>query len=317
MHRLRIARRGFTLIELLVVVAIIALLISILLPSLRDAREQAKIARCLANNRQLMTTTVTYFLDYNNEFPFATTDGGGAIATWFYGGKTNHDRWLSSGKNVFFMPTEKRPFNPYLLGGKIERDTMLGDGTRQRVEVEVLHCPGDRFSHQYLDWGTGGPNKTLQQISCYDDVGTTYQYNMHVFDPGKSGSMGGNQQNTVVWPWGGDLWYNNGRGWTMAGQLMTKAVLQKQASTFVMFLPDSMDWGSTWKSPEIGTHGKINKHEMGFLDGHAEYKTGDTRGYCGLGWEMIVRSWVWYYDMLDEPPAPFYRDQGINCDPPN
>jgi len=46
--------RGFTLIELLVVVAIIALLVAIITPSLKRGAEMARRSACLSNQRQIM-----------------------------------------------------------------------------------------------------------------------------------------------------------------------------------------------------------------------------------------------------------------------
>lgn len=62
-------RRGFTLIELLVVVAIIALLISILMPSLTQAKEASRRAVCASNMRQMMTGIAYYVHDFHETWP--------------------------------------------------------------------------------------------------------------------------------------------------------------------------------------------------------------------------------------------------------
>ena len=132
---------GFTLVELLVVIGIIALLISILLPSLNKARESARKVACASNQRELSNMLRIYATEYEDQVPYGhiaemsfnyvinwNNSSNGPFLTSF--GLLNEAGLMPTAK-AFYCPTEERdlyqydtPANPW------EFDNAPGDRPR-------------------------------------------------------------------------------------------------------------------------------------------------------------------------------------------
>jgi prepilin-type N-terminal cleavage/methylation domain-containing protein len=149
---------GFTLIEVLVVVAILALLAAILLPSLRRAREQAKVAICKANCRQIATIIDLYrheeaqyvpilFNYYANGDPRHRPNPAGhnvpAKGSWL---SVALRRFDAGTRNLHRMQSRTVPgrfFDPEVNWGGTQ-GCMLRDEFESRLMPEYYACPFER-----------------------------------------------------------------------------------------------------------------------------------------------------------------------------
>jgi prepilin-type N-terminal cleavage/methylation domain-containing protein/prepilin-type processing-associated H-X9-DG protein len=143
-------RRGFTLVELLVVVGIIAVLISILLPSLGRARKVAQQTVCAANLRSQGQALTMYVQQFGYYPGHAHWNGTVTYAVW----PVRLRAFMNKNQGVFFCPSQEPGF-------EWRKATGSGAGYAASVEgrfgydsgellLDVFRVP---FSYGYNDWG--------------------------------------------------------------------------------------------------------------------------------------------------------------------
>lgn len=164
-------KKGFTLIELLVVVAIIAVLISMLLPSLQKAREAAKNVVCQTRQRGIYLGFAIYATENDNLNPDARFQNG------IKANKIKSDSFST------FDLTQ-------LLGNYLGEDLDIfndpfcesGISYRQAAENGIGNIETDYGYYSGFDFGFG-PNKEFGEALKYvDGLGREYPFHIVVAD---------------------------------------------------------------------------------------------------------------------------------------
>jgi len=168
MPGIRHRAEGFTLVELLVVISILALLISILLPSLSTARDNAKRVVCLTHQQALSRAFLQYALNYRDRLP--GVDGPTLGVKWYVLIDTYLDKRIPADvrdykrelmPDAMFCPTGKTPWPATYMSSRIEVTNYLLNG----VESEMAMGGGKRLNLG-LFGGKGRITEPLSASGC-------------------------------------------------------------------------------------------------------------------------------------------------------
>ncbi|MHB1158523.1 MAG: type II secretion system protein [Phycisphaerales bacterium] len=177
-------RHGFTLVELLMVVAIIALLIAVLLPSLTKARAAAKAAVCMTHLHQIGVAVIAYATDNNNSAVPAmwTADktGAGGGPPGYPGGAAGYYNAYPSDSIFLGQYTDPQfgnAFNTTQLDGRVQRTsvwrcpedrTILSNGIREAgyAEYRYAYPMGYPTASGGTSWGDPGHTNILWKLSA-------------------------------------------------------------------------------------------------------------------------------------------------------
>jgi prepilin-type N-terminal cleavage/methylation domain-containing protein len=203
-------RQAFTLIELLVVVAVIALLIAILLPSLSMAKARSKTTACASNMRQLGTAFQAFGTEYSGHLPgcasqfvgdFNVNDLNNAWKLCWLAGGTNPlnsytaaDQANSTG---FFSQPTKGTIYPYVKTAKVYRcpaqDLVKldsGIGSNGQYDYSMPQLLSGSFAHSIgrlstvKNLGGTGPSQVSVATPLLVEEDPTYYINSHQYEDG-------------------------------------------------------------------------------------------------------------------------------------